>query len=128
MDHQVLLGADYYDIKEEGSFFLNLDERFSIPIDLVNPVYGTVDVNAIKAQPPDFFDKGSQSWYGIYFQDQITLWDTLHILGGGRYDWAESSRGLSTTSFDAIRETTREEEAFSPRVTTTFPKCPRASR
>lgn len=54
MDHQVLLGADYYDIKNEGSVFLNLDGRFSIPIDLFSPVYDTVDVNAIKAQPRFF--------------------------------------------------------------------------
>ncbi|MDQ3774757.1 MAG: TonB-dependent receptor [Pseudomonadota bacterium] len=31
--------------------------------------------------------------WGAYFQDQITFWDKLHILGGGRYDWAKTSGG-----------------------------------
>jgi iron complex outermembrane receptor protein len=67
-------------------------------IDIFNPVYG-ID--------PSFYAKAlatpvplvpiipilGDDWYGVYFQDHITLWDKLHILGGGRYDWATTGRG-----------------------------------
>jgi iron complex outermembrane recepter protein len=52
----------------------------------------------------------------VYFQDQITLWDKLHILGGGRYDWAQSSSGNFTVSLGDVQETTIRAEKFSPRV------------
>ena len=56
-------------------------------------------------------------WYGVYFQDHITLWDQLHILGGGRYDWADSGSSFQT-SF-AIAEATlpsNKVKGFNPRV------------
>ncbi|MDP1614586.1 MAG: TonB-dependent receptor [Methylococcales bacterium] len=36
------------------------------------------------------------NWYGAYFQDHITLWEKVHILGGGRYDWATTGVGTGT--------------------------------
>jgi iron complex outermembrane receptor protein len=60
---------------------------------------------------------------GVYFQDHITIFDILHIFGGGRYDWSEVGRGRAatvdaaraqfTTAFPSI---IRRDEAFSPRV------------
>jgi len=62
-------------------------------------------------------------WYGAYFQDHITLWDKLHIFGGGRYDWAEIGRGRGSTEAmadNALENSSpsvkRKDEAFSPRV------------
>lgn len=31
----------------------------------------------------------------MYFQDKITLFDKLHLMGGGRYDWATNAVGLA---------------------------------
>ena len=63
------------------------------------------------------------SWYGAYFQDHITLWDKLHIMGGGRYDWAETGRG-NGFSFDEaasrVDGLTRKDEGFSPRIGVLF--------
>jgi iron complex outermembrane receptor protein len=57
------------------------------------------------------------------FPDQITLWDKLHIMGGGRYDWAEVGRGngateaIATNNLEHSTPTRiRKDEAFSPRV------------
>ena len=88
----------------------------SVAIDLFDPQLGRVDVAAIQAQPPDGFSKNGQYWHGVYFQDQITFWDTLHILGGGRYDWAEASSGRSSVSLSDVQENTLRDEKFSPRV------------
>ncbi len=54
----------------------------------------------------------------MYFQDQITLWDKVHILGGGRYDWAEVGTSFSDTSLALAHagETKERTGYFSPRV------------
>lgn len=57
-------------------------------------------------------------WYGVYFQDQITLWDKLHVMGGGRYDWTETGRG---NGFDfATAES--QVNAFKGRTRASAPK------
>ncbi len=75
------------------------------------------DYAALRATSPSFSLSGDE-WVGIYFQDQITLWDKLHLLGGGRYDWAGRRSSFSTISFaDAeANEDTRTDRKFSPRV------------
>lgn len=113
--HNVLVGADWYEYHQEsvGSF------RPVTDIDIYNPVYGTVDLNQHRVfrdhAPTDFFTATTE-WFGLYFQDQITLWDKLHILGGGRHDWARSKSGFSDVSMAAIDQTVLETERFQPRV------------
>jgi iron complex outermembrane recepter protein len=116
VQHRVLAGWDYFEDDLAGDGFLNLAGQFDGSIDLFNPILGQLDLAAIQAQPSDFFFKSGQRWHGVYFQDQITLWDKLHILGGGRYDWAQSSSGNSTVSLGDVQETTIRAEKFSPRV------------
>lgn len=117
MNHQVLLGADYFreDFEDEG-FIDVAPPAFRPAIDIFNPVYGPIP----QLSRTDFnsFDTSTQYWYGVYFQDQITLWDKLHILGGGRYDWATSRSGFSSVSLAEAEASESEEEdtAFSPRV------------
>ncbi|MGH8614043.1 MAG: TonB-dependent siderophore receptor [Gammaproteobacteria bacterium] len=113
--HETLVGFDYSRALLEGLF------RFgpSIPalaIDIFNPRYG-VDPAVFNINLPftDFFHI-EQEQYGVYFQDHITLWDKLHLLGGGRYDWATVAGGDSDISIDAIRLEEGTDEAFSPRV------------
>lgn len=119
-EHNILLGADYYLQDEE---FLGVDGPVPgiTTIDIFNPVYGTIDHAALEARRetnPNFFLPRSDEWYGVYFQDQITLWDKLHILGGGRYDWATRRSGFSSVSLaDAeANESEAKDQAFSPRV------------
>ncbi len=114
--HNILIGFDYYRWDNEGH---GVCCPAVAPLDIFNPVYGIVDEAAIStATAENFFVTSDDIWYGVYFQDQITLLDKLHILGGGRYDWATNKNGFSGTSLDDARANEEEntDEAFSPRV------------
>jgi len=116
--HQVLAGFDYFWEKRDGEGFARTPAPATHRpiVNIFNPVYGQVPLPTAK----DFnsFSTLTQSWFGTYFQDQITLFDKLHIMGGGRYDWATRSSGSSSTSIEAARnrETEVQNDAFSPRV------------
>lgn len=114
--HTVLVGADHYEGRSDAA---ELTFGFSTidTIDVFNPNQGSIDHDdLLRTNPLDGFFANRQSWYGIYFQDQIKLWDKLHILGGGRYDWAENENGSSSTSFGDITFGKNNTERFSPRV------------
>lgn len=125
--HDVLLGFDFYrSFHNYGlkGFYNTPDPALDINIFNPGPDYGipqsVYDTAFLTSQRPErdrsvFFNQ----WHGVYFQDQITLWDKLHIMGGGRYDWAETARGRSSTYALAgalVDDATRYDEGFSPRV------------
>lgn len=131
--HDILLGFDYlrsftqYNIQ---GFFNTANPALAIDIYNPGPSYGidpSVFSNAILAieqtQTGRNFSTYKDEWYGAYFQDHITLWDKLHIMGGGRYDWIETGRGRGgsfSESDNALENSTpsviRKDEGFNPRV------------
>jgi iron complex outermembrane receptor protein len=121
--HQTLVGFDYLRAVGTYEFFGNYqDPTPGLEIDIYHPKYGIDPSFYVKAlaTPSDgglnhylFRD----NWYGMYFQDHITLWDKLHILGGGRYDWATTGLGIGTSAHAAEAALpSRKDEGFSPRV------------
>ncbi|WP_085216171.1 TonB-dependent siderophore receptor [Methylomagnum ishizawai] len=116
--HEVLVGFDFFQFNQSSGNSYSDYSSLVPPIDIYNPNNSLVVANtdAIKQLPNNFFYKQDETWYGIYFQDQITLWDKLHILGGGRYNWAEYSTGFSNLSFGNIQMTPVNDDAFNPRV------------
>jgi iron complex outermembrane receptor protein len=115
VQHEVLVGSDWY----EYSQTLSSSFRPTTDINIFNPVYGSVNFDqhrAFRDNVPNSFFKGDDEWFGIYFQDQITLWDKLHILGGGRHDWVRSKAGSSSLSTAAINQAIVDTERFQPRV------------
>jgi iron complex outermembrane recepter protein len=121
--HQTLVGFDY--LRSTGTYLTRGNFQAPVPgleIDIYNPVYG-IDPSFYSAALATPFPAGAShsffrdEWYGVYFQDHITLWDALHILGGGRYDWATTGRGRGE-SFSAAEADlpSRRDEGFSPRV------------
>ncbi len=116
--HDVLIGVDYFhhDTESPGIFFGSTPGL--PPIDIFNPVYGVVDQTAVRQLTPNNFFLRTHEWYGVYFQDQITLWDKLHLLAGGRYDWAKEEAAFSTIDLDSARAALEPQEnnEFSPRV------------
>ena len=109
--HNVLVGGEYYSVtnKEPGTRVYAVDT-----IDIFNPVHPVIDPNAIRSLQPNIKFANNQSWFGVYFQNQITLWDKLHIMGGGRYDWARVSSGYDDPAvfqLDKIRDA-----RFNPRA------------
>ncbi|ANE57313.1 TonB-dependent receptor [Methylomonas sp. DH-1] len=125
-EHRVLAGFDYFweDFEAQGFFGAPAPASLRPVVDIFNPVYGQVPSAA--SQGFNNFSTLEQYWYGAYFQDQITLFDKLHIMGGGRYDWATRSSGAASSSIEAARnsETEVKNEAFSPRVGVVYQPWP----
>ncbi|MGH9579377.1 MAG: TonB-dependent siderophore receptor, partial [Terriglobales bacterium] len=116
MDHAILVGFDYLRNDEDfffGADFENIDP--ALTIDIFNPTFG-LDPNLFKRENipfPTGLLRTETEWYGVYFQDHITLWDKLYLLGGGRYDWATEGGGCCEIS-PVLNE--RKDEEFSPRA------------
>ncbi len=95
-NHSVLIGTDYF------AFDLNAigvccSAPLDTPINLFAPVYSFSGY--VKPQN-NFFFTDRESWKGVYAQDFISFADDrLHLLFGGRYDWADTGFGFSPTSF-----------------------------
>jgi iron complex outermembrane receptor protein len=95
-----LIGADYF-----YTYFNYISSGDGIyPIDIFNPVYGTVPTSeflsaAAKAwnmtARSSFFESYANKDLGIYAQDSITPFEGLHILLGARYDLADVRDGSS---------------------------------
>ncbi|MBD9354414.1 TonB-dependent siderophore receptor [Methylomonas albis] len=132
-NHEILVGYDYlrsFTKYHTQGFYSVANPSLDINIYNPGPSYGidpAVFSNALLSIDP--FDEGSNfavfkdEWHGAYFQDHITLWDTLHILGGGRYDWTESGnayRESFAAADNALKNSSptliRKNEGFSPRV------------
>ncbi len=123
--HKTLLGWDYYNKETTNRGFAAFAgteeqrEKYFTFVNVFNPVFPSLDfqeLNNLRRNAPNDFGYIQESWHGFYFQDQITLWDKLHILGGGRYDWAKSKQAfaaepLQNNDFNPVKT-----NFFSPRV------------
>lgn len=113
IQHSILIGGDYYHYRDQNQ----ATSRFVDNINIFKPLPAIDLISA--AAPPNLWNYiETNEWYGVYFQDEMTLWDKLHIMGGGRYDIATFGSGYSdqnlaqaNAGFDDI-----EENYFSPRV------------
>lgn len=131
LKHEVLLGGNYYvqRLNNKGFFGLNalfdplLPEDWFTNVGLYNPVYPALPFGYFDARrkfAPNDYGLNKDEWASIYFHDQISFGDWIHVLGGGRYDWSSSIQGVSTivpwlpvTSGDtSFRRTDR----FSPKA------------
>ncbi|MDP3331255.1 MAG: TonB-dependent receptor [Methylococcaceae bacterium] len=106
LQHNVLIGADYYHSKNR-----NLYSAYqSAPtINVFNPQYGFNDFANI---PLGGQNDNTNEWYGIYVQDQLSLWNQWHLLMGGRFDNA------MTSSYDdkGVLTNHTDDDNFSPRI------------
>ncbi|MFQ4143533.1 TonB-dependent receptor [Chlorogloeopsis sp. ULAP02] len=108
VDHKLLFGIDLsrdVSYNEGRVFFRELD-----PIDIFNPIYRRDSAGADLEEIPN--EPTISEGLGIYLQDQISLFDNLKLVLGGRFDIVtqtlENAQG-ETTSF-------QQDEAFSPRI------------
>lgn len=116
LKHDLLVGVDFY--RFEGVYSAFGGQTPVVPsFNIFNPSYG-IDLSSITRASYNQFGTFPEQWYGVYFQDQITLWDKVHILGGGRYDWATVGTSFSSTSLPLAQaaETKERTGYFSPRV------------
>jgi iron complex outermembrane receptor protein len=127
--HETLVGFDYLAADTRYGGFGNWQTpNPAFDIDIFAPVY-TVPRAVFDAGPyyrsnyPRDRNVLVEDQKGVYFQDHITIFDMLHVFGGGRYDWSEIGRGRGGSYSEALAALTyavpsvmRRDEAFSPRV------------
>jgi len=111
--HKVLLGGEYYLSQ------LDYDVAYG-KIDTVNIFTGNIprltnsQLSQFRNAPANDVISTETTSKAIYLQDQMTLWEKLHILGGFRYDWVERSQYL-TWNAPYISDS-RKDGFVSPRV------------
>lgn len=123
--HKLLVGMDYTRAATDYGIYGNFTSgNPALAIDIFNPTYGIAPslftaARATTDRPGRNISVFHEQWYGLYLQDQITLWKTLHLLVGGRYDWAEVARGTAGNFDQAsanVDGVTRKDSRFNPRV------------
>jgi iron complex outermembrane receptor protein len=104
LGHTVLVGVDYQriDISDVRSF------GDAPPLDVFAPVYG-----AAVADPAVYKNEGiAQEQIGLYFQDQVKLYDQWTLQFGGRHDWVSND----TKNRLGGTRTIQDDEAFTGRA------------
>lgn len=128
--HDLLVGVDYYRSHNlYGSDGQWVAPNPALAIDIFNPgpSYGiarsvfdaALKTSATALPRSDIYNQ----WHGVYVQDQVTIGKKLHLMLGGRYDWAETGRGRATTFsaatealFNSTPSVIRKDQGFSPRL------------
>ncbi len=136
MTHEVLFGTDYS--YSTGQYFVSgyLTDDPQLDLDIFHPSYG-LDPGLFRGIRDGTIPPSSDGFspihrvfreenIGVYVQDHVTLWDTLHILAGGRYDWAEygTAFALESDSFAGLEPPRHLDEAWSPRVGAVYELTP----
>jgi len=123
--HKLLVGMDYIRAATDYGIYGNFTSgNPALAIDLFNPTYGIAPslftaARATTDRPGRNVSVFHEQWYGLYLQDQITFGKKLHLLVGGRYDWAEVARGTAGNFDQAsanVDGVTRKDSRFNPRV------------
>ncbi|MDD5035031.1 MAG: TonB-dependent receptor [Methylococcaceae bacterium] len=99
MEHSLLVGGDYYSsgMTEDGvSLRQGRTSVFPSLINLYNPVYWRSNLASFDIAN-NSFAKIDEEWFGFYLQDQITIADHWHVLGGLRYDDASFRSSFNKT-------------------------------
>ncbi|WP_064027905.1 TonB-dependent siderophore receptor [Methylomonas koyamae] len=122
--HKLLFGGEYHDTNLDYQVYnARVDENGDGVIngnDLINlftfdPQNSNLPIDQYRNTPPTTSNIVTQNTSkAIYFQDQMTFWNKLHLLGGFRYDWVQRFQNLSwngPNSADA-----RSDIFISPRV------------
>jgi iron complex outermembrane receptor protein len=115
-DHATLIGADYWYLNKNIEAFFG-DNKSIGPINIYSPTY---QMSGYVPEPINSFFPLREQWYGVYAQDTVSFLDKhVHVLLGGRYDWANYGTGFSSSSdADALGPGFQRahDKAFSPRL------------
>ncbi len=115
--HKVLLGFDYYRFENHAVGYDGPATAGFIPtVDIYNPVQSNVPL--LTSSQMNSYSRRSQYWYGLYFQDQVTFFDKLHLLFGGRQDWATQTNASASNpqAYASATDSVLSDGAFTPRV------------
>ncbi|WGJ16488.1 TonB-dependent receptor [Methylocapsa sp. D3K7] len=120
------MGTDYLNFNQPGNGTLDLYAAIPYvpPINIFAPVYS---FSGNLRPAPNGFGPFTELWKGVYAQDMISFADDrLHLLIGGRYDWADTFSGFSSISYaDALANSVSAlDKHFSPRVGAVVQRLP----
>jgi iron complex outermembrane receptor protein len=127
LTHDVLLGGNYFVYRSNNRGYWSLN-AFSDPllpanwftsVSLYNPVYPALPFayfDARRTAAPNDWGVNKDEWASIYFQDQISFGDILHLMGGGRYDWTTSTTGASAMPVVSADMSLLQVSRFSPKA------------
>jgi len=130
--HDLLVGVDYYrshNLYGSDGHWVAPNPALAIDIFNPGPSYGipqsVFDATLLTSSTATPRSDVYNQWHGVYLQDQIKI-DRLHLMLGGRYDWAETGRGRATRAagfagatdalFNSNPSLIRKDSGFSPRV------------
>jgi iron complex outermembrane receptor protein len=95
LNHALLLGTDFWDLNKNIESFFGPNPTVG-PMNIYAPVY---NFYGYVPQPNNGYFPWREQWKGVYAQDMVSAADNrLHLLFGGRYDWAGFDSGYSPTS------------------------------
>ena len=121
-EHSILLGFDHRYYYQRG---IGLSGYTIADINIYDPVYTGLGVSG--PITVSGYGTDGEGWTGVYLQDMVSFADGhLHLLLGGRYDWAQIGFGSSPNSFaeangpynpsTGIGFQNSRDRAFSPRI------------
>jgi iron complex outermembrane receptor protein len=118
LQHAVLLGTDFNNSVTEvsaGTIYYP-----SSVLNIYNPIYFPSSFSFNNPNNLTLFNHEAYNWKGVYAQDMVSaINDSVHLLVGGRYDWADTGNLVNNPSFtpqQAVPLTYTEDRAFSPRI------------
>jgi iron complex outermembrane receptor protein len=107
--HTVVVGFDLRRIDQDDE--TRFDDTFPT-LDLFNPTYFNTFTSSLTPNRSSFRDNR----VGVYVQDQITLFKSLKLLTGARFDYAEQDTSFTDGDSGETSTEARNDTAFSPRV------------
>jgi len=120
LEHSILVGFDYFNyytpLYSGGSFATSA-------VNIYAPNYRQIEYPASSRQ----YITNGQNWTGVYAQDMISFLDgAVHLLLGGRYDWAETniSRNRTSPALAMASYSPSYDKGFSPRVGVVYQPLP----
>ncbi|MEG3976720.1 TonB-dependent siderophore receptor, partial [Microcoleus sp. herbarium8] len=127
VEHTLIFGADIS--YSDDRLYTVLDFETPLPLDIFNPVYGQFPKPDESTLAGFGGNDVETSRYGFYVQDQISIFDNLKLLAGLRYDTAEqTNQVLSTSDSGSVEsETTENYDDFTPRVGIVYQPIPEVS-
>ncbi|MBD2309025.1 TonB-dependent receptor [Chroococcidiopsis sp. FACHB-1243] len=126
VEHTLLFGVDLN--RSNSSNFVRVDFFNPTPIDIFNPVYGTVPRPASEDLPLAQDTETETDRVGIYLQDQIALFDNLKLLAGLRFDSVNQEATNAEAFFTPTgADPTQNSDAWSPRVGIVYQPIPEIS-
>lgn len=116
LQHSVLFGVDYNNTSTPVAPLVFGGTPLSMNI--YNPIYYPSGFSFYDPNNFYYYYGSRSAWRGVYAQDMISAFDDkVHLLIGGRFDWADTINGSGLTHDQAVASMSdRKDSGFSPRV------------